>query len=75
MSYQLNFRGYCGMHMPVMSGDQEDCRDKAAEMIREHRRSGRYVLVLASGECWEFLEDENGMMVNDDEGILALKEV
>jgi hypothetical protein len=63
------------MHFPLVTGEIEECRDAAAQVIRKHRRSDRGVAVLESGSRWEMLEDENGFMVNDDEGVLVIKEV
>ena len=74
MSYQLYLRAYCGMRVPLESGDLDECRDAAARTIRRHRRSDRGVAVLEPGMEWEMLEAEDGFMVNDDEGILVLKE-
>ena len=74
MRYQLELRAYCGMEFPLESGEIEDCRDAAAQAIRRHRRSDRGVAVLEPGKAWEMLEAEDGCMVNDDEGVLRLRE-
>lgn len=66
---------YCGMRVPITEGqDREDVRKAAARRIRFHRRSGRSVTILEKGKTWEMLEDENACMVEDDCGILAIKE-
>jgi len=69
---KLTLHSYCGMAFPLYEGDVHDCRIKAYECIRNHRRSGRDVSVLKSGRRWEMLEAEDAAMVYDDTGIMAL---
>lgn len=69
---RLRFHAYCGMHVSILEGELQECRNKAARMIRRHRKSDREVSVLTNGYEWEFLEDENAMMVEDDCGILEV---
>jgi len=75
MTFQLEMHAYCGMTIPLASGEIDECRDAAAHAIRRHRRTNREVSVLEPGKTWEFLEAEDGSMVNDDEGVLVLKEI
>ena len=73
--WQLTMHSYCGMHLPVDYGDREKMRDTVAEMLRKHRRSGRWVDVRDKGHRWELCEAEDSGIVNDYEGILSLREV
>lgn len=75
MTHELVLHAYCGMPTNLYQGSEEECRDAAARQIKQHRKSERGVALLEPGREWEMLEMDGGGMVNDDEGVMKLREV
>lgn len=73
--FSLDFRAYCGMSSIHETGDKDDMRQQAAELIRRRRNAGYAVQILERGSEWEVLEPENCAMVPDECGIISLEEI
>jgi len=71
---QLTHYAYCGMSVPLADGDENECRGRAARVLRRRRNQGHPIAVLDFGKAWEIQEREDAMMVSDFAGVMKLEE-
>lgn len=68
---ELIMYSYCGMKVPLKTGDMATCHERAKQLRERHERYGGAVSVLSPTK-WELETPENASMVSDEDGILAI---
>lgn len=71
---ELKFHTHSGMSVPITEGDNEDCREAAADYLLTARAKGHDVCTVEKGKKYEVISQSNsqGMFVTDDDGLLVL---
>ena len=73
--YDVIFVSYCGMRWKLVEDvDMDEAREAAAAKIKRFRKTDRNVTTLEPGRQWEFLTPDDAGLIQDDEGVMTLKE-
>lgn len=71
---KLTHYAYCGMSIPLGTGDFKDLRDKA-NRIAARRESQGFEVVRLTRNNWEIIPPDDCRMIPDTAGVMALERV